>query len=71
MRTHLTMEQRRLALWLKARGLSLREIGPPVRRVQERISSTAAPRLVSPISSTRAYRQSRKPINLRDSTPGR
>ena len=70
MRTHLTMEQRRLALWLKARGLSLREMRP-VRRVQERISSTAAPRLVSPISSTRAYRQSRKPINLRDSIQAR
>ena len=30
MRTHLTVEQRQLALWLKARGLSLREIGPQV-----------------------------------------
>jgi IS30 family transposase len=30
MRTHLTVEQRRLALRLKARGLSLREIGPQV-----------------------------------------
>jgi IS30 family transposase len=30
MRTHLTMEQRQLALRLKARGLSLREIGPQV-----------------------------------------
>jgi IS30 family transposase len=29
-RTHLTVEQRRLALRLKARGLSLREIGPQV-----------------------------------------
>jgi IS30 family transposase len=28
MRTHLTVEQRRLALRLRARGLSLREIGP-------------------------------------------
>ena len=30
MRTHLTVEQRQLALRLKARGLSLREIGPQV-----------------------------------------
>ena len=30
MRTHLTVEQRRLALRLRARGLSLREIGPQV-----------------------------------------
>ena len=30
MRPHLTVEQRQLALWLKARGLSLREIGPQV-----------------------------------------
>ena len=30
MRTHLTVAQRRLALRLKARGLSLREIGPQV-----------------------------------------
>ena len=30
MRPHLTVEQRRLALRLKARGLSLREIGPQV-----------------------------------------
>jgi len=30
MRPHLTVEQRRLALGLKARGLSLREIGPQV-----------------------------------------
>ncbi|WP_433189744.1 helix-turn-helix domain-containing protein [Actinoallomurus sp. CA-150999] len=30
MRPHLTMEQRQLALRLKARGLSLREIGPQV-----------------------------------------
>ena len=28
MRTHLTVEQRQLALRLRARGLSLREIGP-------------------------------------------
>jgi hypothetical protein len=28
MRVHLTVEQRQLALRLKARGLSLREIGP-------------------------------------------
>ena len=28
MRPHLTVEQRQLALRLKARGLSLREIGP-------------------------------------------
>ena len=30
MRTHLTVEQRQLALRLKAKGLSLREIGPQV-----------------------------------------
>lgn len=30
MRPHLTVEQRQLALRLKARGLSLREIGPQV-----------------------------------------
>ena len=30
MRTHLTVEQRQLALRLRARGLSLREIGPQV-----------------------------------------
>ena len=30
MRPHLTAEQRQLALRLKARGLSLREIGPQV-----------------------------------------
>src|SRR5689334_25122781 len=30
MRVHLTVEQRQLALRLKARGLSLREIGPQV-----------------------------------------
>lgn len=30
MRAHLTVEQRQLALRLKARGLSLREIGPQV-----------------------------------------
>ena len=30
MRTHLTVEQRQLALRLKARGLSLRETGPQV-----------------------------------------
>ena len=30
MRVHLTVEQRRLALRLRARGLSLREIGPQV-----------------------------------------
>jgi IS30 family transposase len=30
MRAHLTAEQRQLALRLKARGLSLREIGPQV-----------------------------------------
>ena len=30
MRSHLTAEQRRLALRLRARGLSLREIGPQV-----------------------------------------
>ena len=30
MRTHLTVEQRRLALRLRAKGLSLREIGPQV-----------------------------------------
>ena len=30
MRAHLTVEQRRLALRLRARGLSLREIGPQV-----------------------------------------
>ena len=30
MYVHLTVEQRRLALGLKARGLSLREIGPQV-----------------------------------------
>jgi hypothetical protein len=30
MRTHLTVEQRQLALRLKAEGLSLREIGPQV-----------------------------------------
>jgi IS30 family transposase len=30
MRPHLTVEQRQLALWLKARGWSLREIGPQV-----------------------------------------
>jgi hypothetical protein len=30
MRPHLTMEQRQLALRLKARGLSLSEIGPQV-----------------------------------------
>jgi Helix-turn-helix domain len=30
MRSHLTVEQRQLALRLRARGLSLREIGPQV-----------------------------------------
>ena len=30
MRAHLTVEQRQLALRLRARGLSLREIGPQV-----------------------------------------
>ncbi|HUY51511.1 MAG TPA: helix-turn-helix domain-containing protein [Streptosporangiaceae bacterium] len=30
MRPHLTVEQRRLAVRLKAKGLSLREIGPQV-----------------------------------------
>jgi len=30
MRPHLTVEQRQLALRLKAKGLSLREIGPQV-----------------------------------------
>jgi IS30 family transposase len=30
MRAHLTVEQRQLALRLKAKGLSLREIGPQV-----------------------------------------
>ena len=38
MRTHLTVEQRRLALRLRARGLSLREIGPQVGCVYQTVA---------------------------------
>ena len=38
MRPHLTVEQRRLALRLRARGLSLREIGPQVGCVHQTVA---------------------------------
>src|SRR5215472_12484081 len=46
MRPHLTAEQRRLALRLRAKGLSLREIGPQVGCSHElvRIIARQAPR---------------------------
>jgi hypothetical protein len=45
MRAHLTVEQRQLALRLKARGLSLREIGPQVAaRIRASRWSCATPR---------------------------
>jgi IS30 family transposase len=42
MRTHLTVEQRRLALRLRARGLSLREIGPQVGCSHQGVADRAA-----------------------------
>jgi Helix-turn-helix domain len=51
---HLTVEQRRLALRLKARGLSLRQIGPQVgcSHEQVRIIVRHAPRSTARSSGT-------------------
>ena len=57
MQPHLTVEQRQLALRLKARGWSLREIGPQVGCVFQTVARIAR-------------RGSRRPVRLDGWVPG-